>query len=429
MMLPTTFAVTAFLLCSGPAVAQSDPVVASRAEYAEAVKAYQAHDTTGFLDHAARAAVLRPDHGGVLYALASAYALTRDDARAVETLRRFAALGYFADAAADSDFAGLNGSSGFAEVRRALEANRRPVVKSVVAFILPERDLLTEGIAYDPHDRAFLVGSVHHRKIVRVDRAGRVADFIPAERDGLWAPLGMKVDSDRRVLWVAAAAVPQMLHYDSAEDGRSGLFRYDLTTGALTGKFPIPADSAPHVLGDLTIARNGDVYTSDSRAPVVWRVRTGTDSLERFIESPLLLSAQGLALTPNERALYLADYSRGILKIDLSSKTVRLLPCRDRVLALGIDGLYLIGGKLIGIQNGVEPHRVVRLTLGAEGDSLIGSEVLERRHPRYSEPTLGVLVGRDLYYIANSQWEKFGETGTVARPDEFLPPTVLRLRL
>ena len=419
----------AFLLYGGSAAAQSDPILASRAEYAEAVKAYQAHDTTGFLEHAKRAEALRPDHGGVLYALASAYALNGDGAKALETLRGFAALGYYADAAADSDLARLRGAPGFAAVRVALEANNSPVVKSVVAFTLPERDLLTEGIAYDPRAKAFFVGSVHHRKIVRVNRSGRATDFVAANRDGLWAPLGMKVDADRGVLWVAAAAIPQMLDYDSAEAGRSGLFRYALATGALTGKFPISPDGAPHVLGDLTIARNGDVYASDSRAPVVWRVRAGSDSLERFVESPLLLSAQGLALTPDERALYLADYSRGMLKIDLSSRTVRLLPCRDRVLALGIDGVYLSGGKLIGIQNGVEPHRVVRLTIAAEGDSLIGSEVLERRHPRHSEPTLGVVVGRDLYYIANSQWEKFGETGTVARPDELLPPVILRLRL
>ena len=41
------------------------------------------------------------------------------------------------------------------------------------------------------------------------------SDFITAEQDGLWAPLGMRVDPERGVLWVATAAVPQMLDYDS----------------------------------------------------------------------------------------------------------------------------------------------------------------------------------------------------------------------
>ena len=409
--------------------AQTDPVLASRAEYGDAVRAYRAHDFAAFLQHAKRAEELRPEHGGVVYALASAYALTGDDDRALATLRRFAALGYFADVAADSDLVRLRGSAEYDGVRRALEANRRPVVSSGVAFTLPERDLLTEGIAYDPRGKAFFVGSVHHRKIVRVDRSGRTADFVSTGRDSLWAPLGMKVDTARRVLWVAAAAVPQMLEYDSADAGRSGLFRYELSSGTLTGRVIIPSDGAAHLLGDLTIARNGDVYASDSRAPVVWRLRAGADSLERLVESPLILSAQGLALSEDERTLFLADYSRGTLKIDLVSLRVTLLPGREGVLALGIDGLYRDGGTLIGIQNGMEPHRVVRLTLDAPGDSLVGSEVLERLHPAHAEPTLGVLVGRDLYYVANSQWERFGETGAVARPDELAFPTVLRLRL
>ena len=57
------------------------------------------------------------------------------------------------------------------------------------------------------------------------------------------------------------------------------------------------------------------------------------------------------------------------------------------------------------------------------------SVTLERAHPRHLEPTLGVLVGRELYYIANSQWELFGQDGRVARPDSLRQPVVLRLRL
>ncbi len=417
-------------LCHGaPARSQDDPVLASRAEYRQAMQAYKEKNVGAFLEHARRAAELRPDHGGVMYTLASGYALAGDTGKALDALERFAALGYFADITADSDLTTLRGAPGYERVRSDLEANRRPVVKSAVAFTLPERDLLTEGIAYDAVTKRFFIGSVHHRKILQVDRSGRTTEFVPSGQDSLWAPLGMRVDSARRVLWVAAAAIPQMLGFDSAQDGRSGLFRYDLASGRLTGRFLIPPDSVGHLLGDLTVARNGDVYASDSRAPVLWRLQAGHDSLEPFIESPLILSAQGLALAPGERTLYLADYARGILRVDLASRSAVLLPRRAGVLAIGIDGLYLAGTRLIGIQNGMEPHRVVALSLGPRGDSLIGLEVLERRHPAHEEPTLGVVVGRDLYYIANSQWERFGETGAVEQADELAPPTVLRLRL
>jgi hypothetical protein len=55
--------------------------------------------------------------------------------------------------------------------------------------------------------------------------------------------------------------------------------------------------------------------------------------------------------------------------------------------------------------------------------------VLERAHPAFDEPTLGVVVGDDFYYIADGQWERFGEDGTVADAGALRPTVVLRLGL
>jgi hypothetical protein len=105
------------------------------------------------------------------------------------------------------------------------------------------------------------------------------------------------------------------------------------------------------------------------------------------------------------------------------------VPADEGVLALGIDGLYRVGADLVGIQNGVEPYRVVRLHLGPGGTRVAGAEVLERARPDYAEPTLGVVVGRTLYYVANSQWERFKDDGTIDSPDRLQRPLVLRLPL
>ncbi len=177
------------------------------------------------------------------------------------------------------------------------------------------------------------------------------------------------------------------------------------------------------------VTHKGDVYASDSRAPALYRIPAGRDTLEQFLETPLLLSGQGLAFSPDERRLYVADYSRGIIRVNLADRTAALLPAADTVLALGIDGLYYHDGALIGIQNGVTPHRVARLELSADGERIERSAALERGHPRHHEPTLGALVGGDLYYVANSQYERFGEDGRIAQPDSLEQPVVLRLRL
>ena len=424
-----TLLIACLMLAALPAMAaaQSDPVVESRRHFRAAVEAYEAGDKAAYLEHAREAQALRPEHGGVTWALASALALNGDTAGSFRALRHFAALGYFGDLAADSDFAALRDRQGYAELTRRLEENRAPVVVSRVAFELPEADLLTEGIAYDSSKGTFFVGSVHKGKILRVSGDGRTTVFAPVER-GRWAPLGLRVDPRRQTLWVAAAALPQGAEYQAADSNRSAILRYDLRSGRLLRRYE-PRDGEPHVIGDLIVTRGGDVFATDSRSPVVYRIAAGRDTLERFLESPLLLSGQGLALTPDERTLFVADYSRGILRVDLASRGVTLMRAADSVLALGIDGLYYRDGRLIGIQNGVEPHRVVRLTLSPGGDGLVNAEVLERAHPRYQEPTLGVLVGGELYYIANSQWERFGENGGAADSTALVRPVVLRLPL
>lgn len=422
--------VLALVLVAVPAQAggtQSDPVTASRQHFRAAVEAYESGDRPAYLRHAREAQALRPSHGGVTWALASALALTGDTAGALGMLRHFAALGYAGDIAADSDFASLQGSASYDELTRRLAANRAPLVGSRPAFELDDPSLLTEGVAYDPARREFFVSSVHQGRILRVGADGRAAAFAEVE-GGRWAPLGLRVDARRGVLWVAATALPQTARYQTADSGRSALLRYDLRSGRLTGRYE-PSAGGAHALGDVVVSGGGDVYATDSRSPVLYRIAAGSGSLEPLVESPLLLSAQGLALSGDERTLYVADYARGILRVDPARRSVTLLEAADSVLALGIDGLYYHRGDLIGIQNGVAPHRVTRFTLSAAGDRIVAARVLERAHPRHQEPTLGVLVGDELFYIANSQWERFGQDGRIAQPDSLQRPVVLRLPL
>ena len=84
--------------------------------------------------------------------------------------------------------------------------------------------------------------------------------------------------------------------------------------------------------------------------------------------------------------------------------------------------------SLVGIQNGLEPHRVLRLRLDPEKGRIVEGTILERANPAFDEPTLGVVVGRDFFYVANSQYEAFGEDG---RPDprRLKETVILELRL
>jgi sugar lactone lactonase YvrE len=142
-----------------------------------------------------------------------------------------------------------------------------------------------------------------------------------------------------------------------------------------------------------------------------------------------LASPGGLALSPDEKTLYVADYSRGIARVDRASREVTFLTPRADATLAGIDGLAMDKGDLISVQNGVKPHRVVRIALEPDGGSVRSVTILEMGHPSYNEPTLGVVAGRDFVYVANSQWGLFDRGAGKWQADRLKEPVILRLPL
>src|SRR6478736_4914990 len=68
-----------------------------------------------------------------------------------------------------------------------------------IAFRLTEKDLIPEGITFDPTTKSFYVSSINKRKIVKVDEQGRVSDFIPSGQDEIGEVLGLKIAKGK--LW------------------------------------------------------------------------------------------------------------------------------------------------------------------------------------------------------------------------------------
>ena len=84
---------------------------------------------------------------------------------------------------------------------------------------------------------------------------------------------------------------------------------------------------------------------------------------------------------------------------------------------------------MIGVQNGVTPQRVVRLSMSKDLGHVERLEVLEANNPVFLEPTLGVLVKDTFYFIANSEWPLIDENGKLASEDKLRDPVVLKIKL
>jgi tetratricopeptide (TPR) repeat protein len=391
-------------------------------------KAYQAKDYSSFLANMKMAAELRPNHPRLMYNLAVGYALTGQHAEALLWLGKVAAMGLVYPADKDEDFEALKGRGEFKTVLKTFEQNKAPLITSAPAFTIREKGLIPESVAYDPLSETFYLSSVYKRKILSLNKRGEVKDFADA-RDGLWSVMGMKVDAARRLLWVCTAAHPQMSGYREAENGDTALFKYDLRSGRLIRKYTLAHNPKPHWFGDLVINSRGDVFATDSLSPAIYVVRSGRDELELFLDGEPFSSLQGLDFTPDEKRLFVADYAKGIFVVELATrKIVNLAPAPDSTL-LGIDGLYFYKGSLIGVQNGVNPQRLIRLFPSADLSRVERFEIIEANNPVFDEPTLGVLVKDMFYFIANSQWNLIDKNGQLAPADKLKEPAILKIRL
>ncbi len=415
----------ATLLAQTPPPDQNDPRYYTRL----AAAARKNKDYNAFLVNMQAALKLRPNQPVFMYNLAAAYAQLGNRAEALRWLKRVAEMGLTARIAADDDFASLKDSTEFQEILKRFESNRAPVGHSELAFTHKEKGLIAEGVAYDPVSRSFFVGSVHKRKILKIDSDGAVTEFATA-RDGLWAVMGMKVDDKHRVLWVASSAVPQMENLDPGDDGCSGVFSFDLRSGKKLNAYVLSNQPQKHWLGDVAITSKGQVYASDSLTPAFYVVNQQSNQLDMFFDHGPFVSPQGMAFSPDERTMFASDYAKGIFAIDMHSRECAQLPAPENAAIVGVDGMYIYRGNLIGIQNGTNPHRVVRITLTPQFDRITGVEVLEANNPLFDEPTLGVILeGGTLYYIADSQWGKIDDSGKLAADDLLRDLVVLKLKL
>ncbi|NUQ72556.1 MAG: SMP-30/gluconolactonase/LRE family protein [Polyangiaceae bacterium] len=394
-----------------------------------AAGAYTKKDFAGFLEHSLAAARAFPSSPRAVYNLACAFSINEKKEEAIAALDRLADLRVYFDIGADSDFNNVNKMPEFQALRARFEALKAPVTKSSVAFTIAQKDLIPEGVAHDPATGSFFVSSVHLRKIVKVGPSGKVVDFVKEGQHGFYAVLGIIADPPRGSLWACSTAVPEMKGYKKEEKGKAALVELELATGKLRRKITPAEPEKEHNFNDLTVDSKGEIFIADPMAAAIYRLPAGSSDLEVFVPAGSLASPGGLALSPDEKTLYVADYSRGIARVDRASReVVFLLPPAGATLA-GTDGLRLDRGDLIGIQNGIRPHRVVRIALEPDGRSIRAVTTLEMAHQSYNEPTLGVVAARDFVYIANSQWGSFDREGVIWKADKLQEPVILKLPL
>ncbi len=295
--------------------------------------------------------------------------------------------------------------------------------KAETAFVIAEKDLIPEGIAYDPAEKAFYVSSIYKKKIVKISPQGKTSDFITTHADEIEQVLGMKVDA-RGLLW-ACNNTPE---HDTI-NRVSNVHVYDLHTKKMVKRFKLVDDNR-HLFNDLYITKAGDVFVTDTQAGMLWVVRKDSKSLEEFTKPGSLAFANGITTTPDEKFLLVSTGSGlGIARVDITSKAISSLR-NDRYMVMGYDGLYVYNNTLIGVQNTFFPESIHKLTLTPADDAVDKIEYLCDQDPIFDSPTTGAIADGYFYFIANSQLlQLIGNGDKLKQTEKLNDPVILKIKL
>jgi hypothetical protein len=295
------------------------------------------------------------------------------------------------------------------------------------AWAITDMNGIIEGLAIHPATGETYFSDVFNRCIWYRDVSGpsAVMKKFSTDDDGLLGVFALKFSADGRSLWASSSALPEMKGYTDADQGRALLAEYDLSTRRLRRTHALPADGRPHVLGDMTLAADGTLYVTDSLSPLIWRLAPGGDQLEKWVENPEFRSLQGVAFSGDGRSLYVADYPRGLRRIDLESRQATLLPAPTGTELRGVDGLYPVAGGLVAIQNGTKTQRIIRIVLDDTGAVARVTELMSG-HPAMTDLSLGQVVNNRLQFIADSGWALYEKPTATPGPR---PVTILSTRI
>ena len=348
-----------------------------------------------------------------------------DTAAAYASLRDFVAMGLKRRIETDTDLVALRGTPSWNALLEKLSTNGASIGSFAAAFTMPDSDFVAEDITFDPIGKRWLVSGIRRSVILSVDAKGSQRIFVKGGDKG-WGFLALAVDSAKNTLWATAEAIPLAIGFDLTLAGRAAVLRYDLTKGTLLQRYDLPG-SERHGAGDIAVAENGDLFIADTGDGALLVIRNGS-GIQTLVPKGELMSPQGPAIAADGKHIYLADYARGIARIDRSTGKIEWLKHSRNVALNGIDGLSAANATtLIGVQNGTNPNRVIRISLDNSGTTVTKVESIAQNEESIKEPTHGVFVGRDYYFIANGGYGAFGDDGKLRAGERAIAPVIARI--
>ncbi len=223
-------------------------------------------------------------------------------------------------------------------------------------YILSSKDSYPEGITFDPVTRAFYVGSLKHGDLTRIDVAGKETSFVTLDAPGS-STLGMKVDVERRWLWVCSRIVKK-------EQSADTIRVFHLDTGKEVQAFPLSQVNPKARCNDLALGKNGNAYITDPSAPNIYEIAIASKQVKIVATDPVIkppvpgLGLNGIVVTPDQKYLLAALYITGkLFRISLNQPTEVTEVKLSGDSFSTPDGMIFLEKKLYAV-NGQKIHQV-----------------------------------------------------------------------
>ncbi len=374
--------------------------------YNQGVTHYKNQNYSEFLASFQKADSLRPNHPVIMYNLAIAYSKVNNFEQVANTLEKRFIFNASSEFLEDEDFAEFRKTEYFKKVNEKYLSNTEPKSSSKTVFSIEEVGFHPEGMAYDEQGKRFLFTDVHNGRIVSYDHNGKDRKLVSdIAAQGFWGAFGIKVDpQNSEIIWVTTASLSEFKGHKEAFEGESALLKIDLNSGNVLEAYKAETETN-HIFGELAISQDGTIYVSDSASPHIYKLDHVEQQLSLFFESDILWNLQGLDLSEDGKYLYFSDYILGVYKMELDSKSISPILSKNNSITRGTDGLHLSGDNLVLLQNGTNPRRVAKINLKNSGKrDLQEIEIIDQNRNSISEPTMGVFMGGEFYFIGNSPW-------------------------
>ena len=301
---------------------------------------------------------------------------------------------------------------------------------------LPDQVLATypgffpEGIEWDTAGNRFLLGSLTLGTIFEVMDDGTTTPFIEAEN--AIGSLGIHIDVERNRLLVANSDLAAM--GDPENMGTAILGIYDLATGdslATVDLGPVTPEGSTRFANDLTSDADGNVYLTNSAAPLIYKVDLegnasiliederlagdiGANGIESHPDGYLLVAVSGNFGEDENANLFLPGTGH-LYKIPLDDPTAMTEVTLDQ--EIYADGLnWHPNGSLIFVggywnEDGIDSPGVFAVR---SEDDWQTATVESQLHTEVYHST-GAIRGEDIYVVAPS----FELMGSEPPPEEF----------